>query len=60
MKKCPLCEGTGIITRKGETDKNINKVKSIFALRKKGLTLREIGAMVGLSANTVLYYLRKN
>lgn len=60
MKKCPLCDGHGFITRKGESLKSVDRVKTILALRKKGLSMQEIGGIVGLSSNSVFYHLRKN
>jgi len=59
MKKCPLCEGTGFLTRKGEGDKEISFIKNLLKLREKGLSYREIAALVGLSANTVHYHISK-
>lgn len=59
MKTCPLCEGSGVVTRIGETDESVKRLNEIIRLKKKGLSLREIGGVVGLAPNTVLYHLNK-
>jgi DNA-binding CsgD family transcriptional regulator len=59
MKTCPLCEGSGVLTRKSETETDVKRHKEILSLRKKGMSLREIGAVVGLAPNSVLYQLNK-
>ncbi len=59
MKKCPLCEGTGYVIQKGDTKENMDRVAEILLLRSKGLSLREISAVVGIAPNTALYHIRK-
>lgn len=52
MKICTLCKGTGYI-------KQNTKEKDIIALRKKGLTIREIAKVVNLGSTTVFHHLKK-
>ena len=59
MRICPLCEGTGVYLIKGESDDKVNLLKNIMKMRNKGLSLRQIGSVLGIAPNTVLYHLRK-
>ena len=52
-RKCPVCSGTGYLNEMPKY------VKEMVKLRKAGLSLRQVGKAVGLSANTILYHLRK-
>jgi hypothetical protein len=52
--KCKYCNGTG------EALPKTDKAKTIVALRKRGLSLRQIGKEVGInSASHVKYYVDK-
>lgn len=59
MKKCPLCEGTGYVIRKGDSKKSQDRIAEILRLRSQGLSLREISAVVGIAPNTALYHIRR-
>jgi DNA-binding NarL/FixJ family response regulator len=54
MKKCPLCNGSGYIKKPTKTE------LTILELYKKGLSMRQIGKVVGLkSSNTIWYHIHQ-
>ena len=45
-QKCPLCDGKGLVDLNPPTKSDINRGKA-KALRRKGLTIRQIAAALG-------------